>query len=123
MNGAGTAQIALVVHRTNENNFAVTELDAIQTFALPIAVGLVAFLYSSVGHGGATGYLAAAALLGMSPALARPGALWMNCVAAGIIGAVLGTHFGVNRWRTEGFRRALAVVLWIAAAKLFLTGK
>jgi len=243
------------------------------TFLLPVAVGLVAFLYSSVGHGGATGYLAVAALLGLSPALARPGALWMNCfvagiafwrfqragffdakvflplaaasipcawlgsrmhlegrayalvlgaalaaagwflgwgkrepgdgslqpagrpiavlaggglgflagltgigggvfltplliflnwtpakvaggisalfivvnsvsglvglggnalvwqpvfigaVAAGILGALLGTHFGVNRWRTEGFRRALAVVLWIAAAKLLLTGK
>jgi uncharacterized membrane protein YfcA len=51
---------------------------------LPLAVGGVAFLYSSVGHGGATGYLALAALVGLSPALARPGALWLNCVVAGI---------------------------------------
>jgi len=51
---------------------------------LPLAVGVVAFLYSAVGHGGATGYLAAAALLGLSPVVARPGALWMNCVVAGI---------------------------------------
>lgn len=51
---------------------------------LPFAVGAVAFLYSSVGHGGATGYLAVAALLGLSPVVARPGALWMNCCVAGI---------------------------------------
>jgi hypothetical protein len=51
---------------------------------LPLGVGAVAFLYASVGHGGATGYLAVAALLGLGPAWARPGALWMNCVVAGI---------------------------------------
>ena len=251
----------------------MADLNDFQILALSLAVGLVAFLYSSVGHGGATGYLAAAALLGLSPAFARPGALWMNCVVAsiafwrfqrarffdakvfwplatasipcawlgsrmhlegrgyalvlgaallaagwflgwgkrdtpsesprpiglplamlaggglgflagltgigggvlltplliflnwtpakvaggisalfivvnsiaglaglggkalvwqpsffapillGIIGALLGTHFGVNRWRTTAFRRALAAVLWIAAAKLMLTGK
>ena len=60
------------------------ELDAIHLFVLPLAVAAVAFLYSSVGHGGATGYLAVAALLGLSPTLARPGALWMNCAVAGI---------------------------------------
>jgi len=49
-----------------------------------IAIGGVAFLYSSVGHGGATGYLAAATLLGIAPALARPGALWLNCFVASI---------------------------------------
>ncbi len=47
-------------------------------------MAVVACLYSSVGHGGATGYLAAAALLGVAPVVARPGALWMNCVVAGI---------------------------------------
>jgi hypothetical protein len=60
------------------------ESDAIQLLVLPLAVAAVAFLYSSVGHGGATGYLAVAALLGVTPALARPGALWMNCAVAGI---------------------------------------
>ena len=48
------------------------------------AIMAVAFLYSSVGHGGATGYLATAALLGLSPVWAKPGALWMNCVVSGI---------------------------------------
>jgi len=55
-----------------------------QTVLLLAAIASVAFLYSSVGHGGATGYLAAAALLGLSPSVARPGALWLNCVVAGI---------------------------------------
>lgn len=60
------------------------EVQLIQESLLPLAVAAVAFLYSSVGHGGATGYLAAAALIGVTPALARPGALWMNCVVASI---------------------------------------
>jgi uncharacterized membrane protein YfcA len=48
------------------------------------AIGVIAFLYSSVGHGGATGYLAVMALLGVAPALAKPGALWINCFVASI---------------------------------------
>ena len=55
-----------------------------QTVLLLIVIATVAFLYSSVGHGGATGYLAVAALLGLTPAVARPGALWMTCVVASI---------------------------------------
>jgi uncharacterized protein len=62
----------------------VTELSALQLTLLLAAIGAVAFLYSSVGHGGATGYLAAMALLGIAPALARPTALWMNCFVASI---------------------------------------
>ena len=60
------------------------ELSTIQNVLLLAAIGAVAFLYSSVGHGGATGYLAVAALVGLAPAVARPGALWMNCVVATI---------------------------------------
>lgn len=62
----------------------VTDLSTAQSGLLLAAIGAVAFLYSSVGHGGATGYLAVMALLGVAPAVARPGALWMNCVVAGI---------------------------------------
>jgi hypothetical protein len=62
----------------------MTELPTMQLALLLTAVGGVAFLYSSVGHGGATGYLAAMSLLGVAPTLARPGALWMNCVVASI---------------------------------------
>ena len=60
------------------------ELSNLQNAVLLAAIGAVAFLYSSVGHGGATGYLAVMALLGIAPDVARPGALWMNCVVASI---------------------------------------
>jgi uncharacterized protein len=56
----------------------------IHVWTLPWAVAAIAFLYASVGHGGATGYLALAAVLGLAPGMARPGALWMNCFVAGI---------------------------------------
>ncbi len=62
----------------------MTELSTLQSVLLIAAIGAVAFLYSSVGHGGATGYLAVTALLGLSAAFARPGALWLNCLVAGI---------------------------------------
>ena len=62
----------------------VIELSTIQLTLLLAAIGAVALLYSSVGHGGATGYLAVMALLGIAPAVARPGALWMNCFVASI---------------------------------------
>ena len=70
------------------------ELTGIQIALLLAAITTVAFLYSSVGHGGATGYLAAAALLGLAPELARPGALWLNCVVASI---------AFWRFRSSGF--------------------
>jgi uncharacterized membrane protein YfcA len=60
------------------------ELNALQIILLLLAITGVAFLYSSVGHGGATGYLAVAALIGLAPAIARPGALWLNCIVASI---------------------------------------
>jgi uncharacterized membrane protein YfcA len=43
-----------------------------------------ALLYSSVGHGGGSGYLAAMALLGMPPAMMRPTALVTNIGVAAI---------------------------------------
>lgn len=48
------------------------------------AVFAVAFFYSSVGHGGATGYLAALALVGVAPMSARVAVLIANVLVAGI---------------------------------------
>jgi uncharacterized protein len=39
---------------------------------------IVAFLYSSVGHGGASGYLAVMAMMGVAPAMMKSSALVMN---------------------------------------------
>ncbi|MBA2620233.1 MAG: sulfite exporter TauE/SafE family protein [Acidobacteria bacterium] len=49
-----------------------------------IAIFLVAALYSSVGHGGASGYLAMMALLSIAPETARPAALLLNVFVASI---------------------------------------
>jgi len=51
---------------------------------LPLAIGLVALLYASVGHAGATGYIAVMTLLGMPTAAVRPTALVLNVVVATI---------------------------------------
>ena len=45
------------------------------------AVFAVAFLYSSVGHAGASGYIAAMALFGLAPEVIRPTALALNMFA------------------------------------------
>ena len=60
------------------------ELDASHWLILCAAVFAVAFVYSSVGHGGATGYLAALALIGIAPASAKVAVLIVNIFVAGI---------------------------------------
>jgi hypothetical protein len=59
---------------------------------------VVAFLYSSVGHGGASGYLALMALFGMAPSTMKSSALIMNiCVSlVSFIHYYRGGHF---RWK------------------------
>ncbi|MEM0966276.1 MAG: sulfite exporter TauE/SafE family protein [Verrucomicrobiota bacterium] len=51
---------------------------------LPLLVGffVVALLYSSVGHGGASGYLAIMAIAGFAPEMIRPTALVLNMVVS-----------------------------------------
>lgn len=55
-----------------------------QVLLLAAAFLIVATLYSSVGHAGATGYLAVMAIAGMSPALMKPTALTLNIIVASI---------------------------------------
>ncbi len=45
---------------------------------LLILLGIIAFLYASVGHGGASGYLAIMALAGVAPSVMKSSALVMN---------------------------------------------
>jgi uncharacterized membrane protein YfcA len=47
-------------------------------YIFPIVLFIVAFLYASVGHGGASGYLALMALVGMAPDFMKPTALLLN---------------------------------------------
>lgn len=51
---------------------------------LLVGLALAAFLYSSVGHGGASGYLAVMGLAGLAPETMKPAALALNIVVAGI---------------------------------------
>lgn len=45
---------------------------------------LVAFFYASVGHGGASGYLAVMALFGLAPEVMRPSALVLNVIVSSL---------------------------------------
>jgi uncharacterized membrane protein YfcA len=49
-----------------------------------VLIGVAAFLYSTVGHGGASGYLALMALFGFMPELMRPSALVLNVLVSSI---------------------------------------
>lgn len=51
---------------------------------LCFAIVLIAFLYSSVGHAGASGYIAVMALFGLAPAVIKSTALMLNILVAGI---------------------------------------
>lgn len=57
-----------------------------------------AVLYSSVGHGGASGYLASMGLVGVAPVIMRPTALVMN-VAVASISLYKFSRAGGFRWR------------------------
>lgn len=85
-----------------------------------LGAGLLIFasaaLYSSVGHGGGSGYLAVMALFSVSPAVMRPTALVLNIVVA-TVALVTFARQGAFSWR----------VLWpfaIAASPMaFLGGR
>ena len=54
------------------------------TIFIIVAIFIVAVLYSSVGHGGASGYLAVMAFLSVAPEVTRPTALVLNLFVASI---------------------------------------
>ena len=49
-----------------------------------LLVGVIAALYASVGHGGASGYLAIMALFGVSAVFMRPSALILNIAVSAL---------------------------------------
>lgn len=59
-------------------------MSADQVFILCLAIGAVAFLYSSVGHAGASGYIAVMTLSGLEPDVIKPTALVLNILVASI---------------------------------------
>ena len=65
---------------------------------LTLGIFVVAFLYSSVGHAGASGYIAVMSLLSMAPAAIKPTALTLNILVASI-GAWQFWRAGYFSWR------------------------
>jgi uncharacterized protein len=59
-------------------------MDTTHLVLLFLAVALIAFLYSSVGHAGASGYIATMTLFGLAPIVIRPTALVLNILVASI---------------------------------------
>ena len=57
-------------------------IDPTFTIIVFILIGIMAFLYASVGHGGASGYLAILAIFSFSPAVMKPSALILNVFVA-----------------------------------------
>lgn len=64
---------------------------------LPIGILLLAFLYSSVGHAGASGYIAAMGIAGVALGDIRPAALMMN-IGVALIGMWHFIRAGHFRW-------------------------
>jgi uncharacterized membrane protein YfcA len=63
-----------------------------------IILFIVAFLYASVGHGGASGYLALMAIYGIAPEVMKPTALLLNLFVSGsaFLQFYRGNHFLKN---------------------------
>lgn len=105
--------------------------------ALLIAVG--AALYSSVGHAGASAYIALMALFGVPAATMRPTALTLNVIVASLASARY-LRAGLFRWRvlwpflvtavpmafvggtivlpSDIYRPLVGIVLWLSALRL-----
>jgi uncharacterized membrane protein YfcA len=114
-------------------------VDSAWLLALAFFAG--AILYSSVGHAGASGYLAAMAFAGMAPATMRPTALVLNLLVASIA-TVRFARAGYFSWRLlwpfalgsvpfayvgggitlpgDWYRALVGLVLWVAAIRLWL---
>lgn len=81
---------------------------------LALLIFLAALLYASVGHAGASGYLAAMALFGLAPLVMKPSALMLNVIVASIA--------GVKYLRAGCFSRELFWPLALAAVPMAYLG-
>lgn len=69
-----------------------------ETWLLPILIFVAALLYSAVGHGGASGYLMAMGLFGLSSTVMKPSAFLLNILVASI-GTVKFYRAGCFSWK------------------------
>jgi uncharacterized protein len=114
---------------------------AADIWLLAVAFLLAAILYSSVGHAGASAYLAVMAFLGMPTPMMRPTALVLNLLVASIA-SIRFARAGLFSWPLfwpfalgsipfafigggialpgHWYRTLVGLVLWASAARLFL---
>jgi uncharacterized membrane protein YfcA len=71
---------------------------SLETEVVAVAFFVVAVMYSMVGQGGGSGYLAVMALAGFAPATLRPMALFLNVLVT-TVGVVRFARAGGFRWR------------------------
>jgi uncharacterized membrane protein YfcA len=123
-------------HRVITTNMETTHL-----LPLCLAIAVVAFLYSSVGHAGASGYIAVLTLFGTAVTVIKPAALTLNILVA-MIASFQFWHAGHFSWKLfwpfgllsvpaawlggylhlplSWFKVLLGVVLLFSAVRLFL---
>ena len=70
----------------------------VMTLIIALMMGVIALLYSSVGHAGASGYLAVMALMGVAPMVMKPSALMLNIVVS-LIAVYQFYRAGAFSWR------------------------
>jgi uncharacterized membrane protein YfcA len=109
-------------------------------YVLAVAFFVAAMLYASVGHAGASGYLAAMAFVGVPVAIMRPTALVLNVMVA-TIALVRFQRAGFFSWRLawpfalgavpfafiggaitlpgHWYRTLIGIILWLAASRLW----
>jgi uncharacterized membrane protein YfcA len=92
----------------------VAKISHMDTWILAWGILLIAFLYSSVGHAGASGYIAVMALCSIPPQEIRPVTLSLNIVVA-----ILG---GWNFIRAGHFSMKLLWPLAVASIPLAFLG-
>lgn len=123
---------------------AMLNLTLASELLLAFCLFLGALLYTSVGHAGASAYIALMALFGVAPSVMRPTALVLNILVSGLTSFRF-VQAGLFRWRTlwpvligaipmafiggsiqlpgQLYRPLVGVVLLIAAARLLWPGK
>src|SRR5438105_1967108 len=114
------------------------------TLLIALLIFVVAVLYSTIGHAGASGYLAAMALFGIAPATMKPTALTLNIIVA-IVGTIRFVRAGFFSWRVfwpfaiasipaafaggwltlpaSAYRSVVRVVLLYGAIRIFFSAK
>lgn len=114
-------------------------MDATTVVVLLLLFALGAALYSSVGHGGASAYIAAMAMFSVAPETMKPTALALNLLVAGF-GTIRYWSRGLTNWRLVAafaatatpaafigggihlpgiyYKPLVGILLWAAAARL-----